>query len=445
MSKIRILLADDDHVFLKLTKALLSKEGYVVTCADNVETASELLHQEHFDIMMLDMCFPALHDGFGMLDRVHLSHPALPVLMISGSGNIPDAVLAIKNGATDFIEKPLDSSYLLLRLKRLSNSIQMSEQMRSLQLTAIGMKGNSKPMQTVYQDIIKASEYTCPVLITGETGVGKELAANAIHRLSRFSAVNMVTINCASIPKELFESELFGYERGAFTGAQNAHKGYFEFADGTSFFMDEISELPLEVQAKLLRVISEGEIQKVGGTISKINTRIISASNQDLYVLADEAKFRKDLLYRLNTIHIHIPPLRKHLEDIPVLAEYLISQFCSRSEITPIPITPQAISWLCEQPWPGNVRELKNTLERAVIFTKNDELSVVDFTTATANPITHQTQSYREIVQAFEKAFLEKAFQANHCSISKTANALKMDKSNLAKKISSLGINVISK
>ncbi len=435
-------MADDDHVFLKLTTALLSAEGYEIICADNVVTAGDLLRREHFDIMMLDMCFPALHDGFGMLDKVHLSYPTLPVLMISGSSNIPDAVLAIKNGAVDFIEKPLDSNYLFLRLKRLSDNIRITDQMHSLQLTAIGMKGNSASMQTVYQEIIKASEYSCPVLITGETGVGKELAAHAIHRLSKLNTQSMVTINCASIPKDLFESELFGYERGAFTGAQNPHKGYFEFADRTSFFLDEISELPLEVQAKLLRVVSEGEVQKVGGTISKINTRIISASNQDLFLAAAEGKFRKDLLYRLNTIHIQIPPLRSHLDDIPVLAEYLISQFCSRSEITPIPISADAISWLCEQPWPGNVRELKNTLERAVIFTKNDELGVVDFTTAKLDPTTLKSQSYREVVQAFEKAYLEKAIKANHCSISKTAKSLNMDKSNLAKKISSLGINI---
>lgn len=441
MNKIRVLLADDDLVFLRLTSSLLSNAGYEVTCVSGMEDCQRILKANQTDIMMLDMCFPALQDGFGILSEIREQYPDLPVLMISGSGHIPDAVAAIKNGAMDFIEKPLDTNHLLLKLKRLSDAISLSNQMQELRITAIGMRGNSAPMHKLFGEIVKASQYDCPVLISGETGVGKELAAHAVHRLSKYGSKSLTCINCASVPKELFEAELFGFERGAFTGADKAKKGYFEFANNNSFFMDEISQLPMEVQAKLLRVISEGEIQKLGGKISKINTRIISASNQNLEHLADTGGFRKDLLYRLNTMHIVIPPLRHRIEDIPMLADYFVSEFCSRNYIPPKSLTSAAKAWLCEQKWEGNVRELKNTAERGVINAKNDHIAVVDFTTD-KDPGFKQAKSssLRSVISSFEKAYIEHSLIENDYNVRKTAELLGMDKSNLFKKISSLGI-----
>lgn len=440
MDKITILLADDDSVFLKLTSEMLINHGYAVDIAEDAATVQRFLQLQQYDILMLDMCFPSLQDGFDLLDEVHAKHPNLPILMISASAHIPDAVLAIKKGAVDFVEKPLDINHMLLRLQRLGESVTLSHQMHNLQLAAIGMKGNSQAMHKVFAEIIMASQYTCPVFINGETGVGKELAANAIHRLSPFKAQNMVTINCASIPKELFEAELFGFEKGSFTGAMRTHRGYFEYAHGTSFFLDEISELPWEVQAKLLRVISEGEIQKVGGGVSKITTRLISATNQNLPALISQGKFREDLYYRLNTIQITIPPLRNRVEDIPGLAEYFLHQLCANGNIPPKSISPTAIAWLCEQPWPGNARELKNQIERVVIFTNHDTLSVADFTSSRRHNEPPVNPTFRETMRAFEKAYLEKVLKESCYNISQAARQLKLDKSNLCKKVSQLGI-----
>lgn len=441
MYKLRVLIADDDHVFCRLTADLIRNAGYEVQTASSVEDAQRVLASQSFDLMMQDMCFPALQDGFSMLEEVHESFPHMPVLMISGSGHIPDAVNAIKYGATDFIEKPIAKEHLLIRLSRLSENLKIKRDMREIQVSAIGMIGQSAPMQEVYDTIIQAAKFDTPVLISGETGVGKELAAAAIHRLSELNHKNMVSINCASIPRELFEAELFGYEKGAFTGAQATHAGYFEFAEGTSIFLDEIGELPIEVQAKLLRVISENEIQKLGGKIHKIRTRLISASNQNLLRMVDEGSFRGDLYYRISTINIHIPALRERKEDIIPLTNYFINGFCNRNQIPPKTLSANAAAWLLEQSFPGNVRELKNVVERAVVFGIKEELSVVDFTTKaqTDSEIGH---SYRDTVRAFEKQYLESVLSIHGGNLSQSALYLQLDKSNLSKKLSSLGITI---
>lgn len=446
MDRLKILLADDDQIFLKLTSRLLEEAGYRIECAACVDEAELALSKGKHDIMMLDMCYPALQDGFNLLGKVHEFYPALPVLMISGSENIPDAVLAIKNGALDFIEKPLDMSHLLIKLERIRKNLALNLELHDLQISAIGMKGKSKPMLDLFTEIMKAAKFDCPVLICGETGVGKELAAHAIHRLSRHGAKNLISLNCASVPKELFEAELFGYECGAFTGANKARQGYFEYADNNSIFLDEISQLPPEVQAKLLRVVSEGEIQKLGGKVIKINTRIISASNQNLEENAAQGLFRPDLLYRLNTINIFVPPLRNRIEDIPLLANYFMEMFCARNEIAPKPLTPAANAWLCEQSWPGNVRELKNTVERAVVFAMNDHLSVADFTSDRdddANQL--DTNSLKKAIQSFEKAYIENVLRVYKYNVRQCAYHLQIDKSNLFKKIASLGIELPKK
>lgn len=446
MNKIHLLLSDDDLIFCRLVKPILIRENYEVTIANNIGEARNALNSQKIDIMMLDMCFPALRDGFSLLDEVHTDHPEIVILMISGSGHIPDAVLAIKNGATDFIEKPIEPEHLILRLKTLSERILASRSILELEKTAIGMVGVSSAMDNVFDSIIKAARYESPVLITGETGVGKELAAHAIHRLSEHKAKSMVCINCASVPKELFEAELFGYEQGAFTGANKAHRGYFEYAHNNSFFLDEVSELPYTLQAKMLRVISAGEIQKVGGTIQQVKTRIISASNQDLAGLVAKGEFREDLLYRLNTLHIQIPPLRQRKDDIPALATVFVNDFCNRNNIPPKVISPAALGWLKEQEWKGNSRELKNTVERVVIFAKNESLDVVDFTTPADKSFLAEgcggSQSLRQAMRNYEKMYIEMHLKINNNNVSKTAQAIRTDKSNLFKKIRALGIIV---
>ncbi|MDP3113991.1 MAG: sigma-54 dependent transcriptional regulator [Candidatus Cloacimonadaceae bacterium] len=444
MNNIHVLLADDDLIFCRLVKPILLKENYEVTVANSTNEAHKILTDTKIDVIMLDMCFPSLRDGFALLDKVHSEYPEIVILMISGSGHIPDAVLAIKNGASDFIEKPIEPDHMILRLKTLSERILAARSIHQLEKAAIGMVGVSAAMNHVFESIIKAARYDCPVLITGETGVGKELAAHAIHRLSEHGARSMVCINCASVPKELFEAELFGYEKGAFTGAEKAHRGYFEFAHNNSFFLDEISELPFVLQAKMLRVISAGEIQKVGGTVQQVKTRIISATNQDIEALVAANEFREDLFYRLNTLHIHIPPLRNRKEDIPALATVFVNDFCNRNNISPKMISPTALGWLIEQEWKGNSRELKNILERVVIFTTNDSLDVVNFTTPPDKTFMDngcgESQSLRKAMLNFEKMYIEMYLKINDYNISKTAVAIKTDKSNLFKKIRALGI-----
>lgn len=444
--KARILLADDDKVFCNLVSRVLKRNEYEVTSVNSVEEAQKALQSSNYDIMMLDMCFPALSDGFGLLEEVRQQWPRMLVLMISGSGHIPDAVQAIKYGAADFIEKPPEPEHLLLRLNALHGHLLREKQLKQARVAAIGMVGVSREMNAVFDGIIQASRFDNPVLITGETGVGKELAARAIHRLSDYGDRNMLSINCASVPRELFEAELFGYAQGAFTGAVKEHKGFFEYAHNTSFFLDEVGELPLELQAKILRVISEGEMQKIGGDIRPVRTRIISASNRDLEQAVEQGTFRGDLFYRLNAIHIHIPPLRTRREDIPGLAQYFLNDFCSKQSITPKFLTPEAQSWLSQRKWKGNARELKHCVERAVIFTTSDYLDVVDFTTAETsvrkNYSGERHLSMAEMVKAYEKQLIEFYLKENNYNVSQTAKHLDTDRSNLFKKIKQLNIQL---
>ncbi|MDZ4121065.1 MAG: sigma-54 dependent transcriptional regulator [Candidatus Cloacimonadaceae bacterium] len=445
MNEFKIMIADDDTTFCLLACDLLRREGYEATAVHNSEQCLREISRREIHILMLDMCFPALKDGFDTLERVREDYPHITILMISGEGNIPDAVSAIKKGAADFIEKPIAPEHLLLRLKTVTTRMDMEDKIKHLSHTAIGMIGISKSMQKVFGDIIRAAQYDCPILITGETGVGKELATRAIHRLSKVHMNPLVIINCGAIPKELFESELFGHESGAFTGANKARKGYFEHARGGAVFLDEVSELPLEVQVKLLRVLSEGEIQKVGGKIEKINSRIYSASNHDLPSLIKKGLFRDDLYYRLNTINIHIPPLRERKEDILPLAHSFINQVCAENSIPPLTLSPQASMWLMEQEWKGNVRELKNCIYRGVVFANSDQITVASLQTDDCNyngqEIT-ESLPLRVALKKYEKSYIMNCLKAFDYSVPQTAKAICMDKSNLFKRIKSLGIEL---
>ncbi|PKN78397.1 MAG: response regulator [Candidatus Cloacimonetes bacterium HGW-Cloacimonetes-1] len=439
MNLTRILIADDDVYFCKLVSDLLTKEGYDTIVAYTPDECRTILQTSKVHILMLDMCYPVLSEGFELLEEVHEKYPGIVVLMISGEGNISDAVKAVKNGASDFIEKPISSEHLLLKIRGFRTRFELERKIVDLSRTAIGMIGDSPQLQKVYSDIIRAAQFDCPVLITGETGVGKELAAHAIHRLSKLRDKNIVNINCSAIPKDLFEAELFGYEQGAFTGAQTAHKGYFEFANNSTVFLDEISELPVEAQVKLLRVIAEGEIQKIGGRVQKVYIRLISATNTGLDAMITAGKFREDLYYRLSTIIIDIPPLRQRRDDIIPLATHFIIDFCNRNKLQPKSLTPQALAWLLEQEWKGNVRELRNVIERALVFSHNDHLTVADFMHDPS--YTQDTDlSLRNALQNFEKTYIENHLIANEMSVSRTAEVLNIDKSNLSKKLKALGI-----
>lgn len=443
MSPIKVLIADDDLTFCMLVKDLLNRKGYNAQSATSVESCRNLLDTGQFDVLMQDMCFPALEDGFEMLSIAKTEHPDTIVMMISGEGNIPDAVAAIKSGASDFIEKPIEPDHLLLRLQTVVARLEMQKKISALSKTAIGMIGVSKAMNKVFDDIIVAAKYDCPVLIYGETGVGKELAARAVHRLHSNSNKEMVVINCGAIPKELVESELFGYEKGAFTGAIKQKKGYFELAEGTAVFLDEISELPLEAQVKLLRLLSEKEIQKVGGKVQKVNTRILSATNKDLRAMIQRGNFRDDLFYRLDTLSIQIPPLRERREDILPLATHFISQFCSEISKAPLTLLPQAALWLTEQAWHGNVRELRNAIYRGVVHATGGNITIANLQNREFNPgfdATRVEGNLKDAMHSYEKAFIIAALKRNSYNVSLTARELDLDRSNLFKKIKALEI-----
>jgi len=443
---IKVLVADDDSTFCLLVCDLLKREGYDALSAQNVEQCYRTLKENDIQILMLDMCFPALQDGFGVLDTVRQEFPNIVVLMISGEGNIPDAVNAIKNGATDFIEKPIAPEHLLLRLHAVVTRFKMEAQIRELSHSAIGMISASSAMRKVYDDVIRASKYDCPVLVSGETGVGKELVARAIHRLSDCKNRELVVINCGAIPKELFESELFGHEAGAFTGANKAKKGYFEHAHGAAVFLDEVSELPLEVQVKLLRVLSEKEIQKVGGKVQKVEVRVFSATNRDLKQLVDEGLFREDLYYRLNTINIHVPPLRERKEDVLPLATHFINQVCAENSIAPLNIQAQAQNWLLEQDWRGNVRELKNVIYRGVVFAAGEQITVSSLQQKDITETDDDDDiSLRLALRRYERNYILETLKTNDFNVPITAKVLNMDKSNLFKRIKALGIDLRTK
>ena len=442
MDRLRLLLSDDDKVFSQLAGELLQQLGYDVFRALTVNDSVEILSRNKIDIMLLDMCFPALMDGFNLLESVRRKYTQMPVLMISGSGHIPDAVRAIKMGASDYIEKPIEPEYLATRVQNLAELIIKERKLRQLEQAAMGMVGCSSGILEVFDQIRTAAKYTQPVLVTGETGVGKELAARAVHLLGPRGSKDLVCVNCASVPKDLFEAELFGYEKGSFTGATRSSKGYFDFAKDTSLFLDEIAELPQTVQAKLLRVISEGEIQRIGGGVVPAGTRIISASNHDLEAEVKKGVFREDLFFRLNSVEIRIPPLRERVEDIPLLARHFVNQFCQRAERLPAEISPRAMAWLEDQLWEGNVRELKNCVERTLIFSEREVLEPDDFI---GQHKRKQADEYpagtlRASLTQHEKRIIEQQLKENGFNISQTARCLGMDKSNLSKRIRQLEI-----
>lgn len=444
MKKPVILIADDDQMFCALMLSVIASAGYEVITATGLNNCISILKQKRIDILFQDLCFPSLNDGFEALDYAHEYYPETTVIMISGEGHIPDAVRALKCGAADFIEKPIPAEHIMAKIMALENQLDLEERNMELSIKAIGMIGTSKVMQSVYENIIRASQFDTPVLITGETGVGKELVAGAIHKLSKVSDKNLITVNCGAIPNELMEAELFGYEQGAFTHAIKARKGYFEYADGSSIFLNEIGELPYHVQAKLLRVLSEGEVQKIGGKKLKIKTRAICDTNRDIQQCIQDKQFREDLYFRISTMVIHVPPLRDRVEDIPALANYFLNNFSTANNLIPKPISPQAMLWLSQQHWKGNVRELKSTIERGVIISKNDHITVADL-----HPDNEQAHIHNDTVnsitfhhaqQEFEKAFIINALSQHNGNITQTAKAIEFDKSNLIKKMKKYGI-----
>jgi DNA-binding NtrC family response regulator len=382
-----VLIVDDEKNIRRTVRMVLEGEGFAVEEAASGEEALARLPDVGADVMLLDVQLPGI-SGLDTIERVanmktwKAGDPPPTVIMISGHATLADAVRAVKAGAYDLIEKPLDRERLIVALRNALERRTMAREvagLRALTGERSEMVGHSAPMAALHAQIAKVAPTRTRVLITGESGTGKELIARALHENSSRHGGPFIKINCAAIPKTLMESELFGYEKGAFTGAVGAKPGRFELAHGGTLFLDEIGEIPIEMQVKLLRVLQESEFERVGGIKTiKVDVRLVTATNRDLLQEIAAGAFREDLFYRLNVVPIHIPPLRDRREDIPLLTDHFIAKFNERLRKQIEGISPDATERLVAHPWPGNIRELENLMERTVLFCEGPQIGVAD-------------------------------------------------------------------
>ena len=378
-----VLIADDEINIRRVLEAILRRDGYdVVTAANGDEALTGM--RRGVNTVITDLKMPGL-DGMGLLKRLSAEYPDVPVIMITAHGSVESAVEAVKLGAFDYVEKPFDQEQIrqivakAMRTHMLSRRDARPEESASASRGRFRLVGESAAIRQVYQVVEKVANTPSTVLITGESGTGKELVARALHDNSSRRAGPFIKINCAAIPKTLMESELFGYEKGAFTGAVGSKPGRFELAHGGSLFLDEIGEIPVEMQVKLLRVLQESEFERVGGIKTiKVDVRLITATNRDLAAEITTGGFRDDLYYRLNVVPIHLPPLRERREDIPLLVDHFIARFNERLKKKIAGAAPEALERLVSHQWPGNIRELENVIERTILFCDDAHINLAD-------------------------------------------------------------------
>ena len=453
----RVLVVDDEKNIRDSLKWLIKSKGHQVELCASGEKAEVMVANTNFDLMLLDVRLPG-KDGLQVLEKVVHLQPDLKVIMISAHADLSTAVRATRLGAYDFFEKPLNAEKIIVELRKLHDHGRMEKKVSELKELVdleYRMVGNSKAMQELRDIIDRAAPSEGRILIFGENGTGKELVAREIHEKSTRSTQSFVKLNCAAIPKELIESELFGYERGAFTGATSRKIGVFEEAEGGSLLLDEIGDMALETQAKLLRVLQENEFVRVGGTIPhKFNVRIISATNKDLAEAISLGQFREDLYYRLNVLPVYVPPLRERSEDIPALVKHFLHAYCKKNGKKTKVLTPDAISPLMSYHWPGNIRELRNLMERLAIMTEGEEIGIQDVAGVMpgldansfqpTDPLLHHDDqkglSLRERVETFEKQLLLREFENVSGNVSRLAANLKTDRANLHRKLKKYGI-----
>ena len=445
-----ILIVDDEKNIRKSLRSLLEDESYRVTEAGNGQEALLLFKKSRPDAIILDIWMPGM-DGLEVLKNLREEDPSVSVIMISGHGNVETAVKATKLGAYDFIEKPLSVEKILVILKNLFSVRQLTEE--NLRLRAVVTEkfsmviGSSKMKHLQTQIDVAAPSYSW-VLITGENGTGKELVARQIHEKSDRHDKSFMEINCAAIPDELIESELFGHERGAFTGALSSKKGKFELAHGGTLFLDEVGDMSLKAQAKILRALQEGTFTRVGGSvILEVDCRVIGATNKDLSKEIEAGCFREDLFYRLNVIPLHVPPLRERKEDIRVLANFFLSKMAEESGKRPKTITVDAIKILENYEWPGNVRELKNIVERLFIMTPSEVIEVEHIPPSiTQSEVLSSSEleegDFKKSRMQFERAYIERKLREFDGNVSKTAKSIGMERSHLHRKMRILDIEV---
>jgi two-component system nitrogen regulation response regulator NtrX len=439
-----VLIVDDEGSIRESLSEIFKDEGYYVLTSSSGEEAIETVKEQSPDLIFLDIWLSGI-DGIQTLEEIKGLKPDLPIIMISGHGNIELAVKATRIGAYDFLEKPLSLERVLLAAKRALEKQALETEYKALKqdLTKrFRLIGSSQKMTVLKEQIDMAAQSNSRVLIMGESGSGKELVARFLHENSKRVGKPFIEVNCAAIPQELIESELFGHEKGSFTGAFERKKGKFELADEGTLFLDEVGDMSLSAQSKVLRVIETQEFQRVGGSRNiKVDVRIIVATNKDLREEMKKGNFREDLLYRLDVIPIIVPPLRERKDDIPSLVEYFLEYFASEYGQKLKKITPEAIKMLETHDWPGNIRELRNVIERLVIMTPPDTINARNL--VVVEPTKEDYFAFttlREARDAFEKTFIAKKLEENNWNISKTAEILQIERSNLHKKIKAYNI-----
>ncbi len=443
----KIFVVDDDKNIRKSLKEILEDENYEVQVFPSGKACLKQLEKEKPSLILLDVWLQN-EDGIEVLKEIKKNDPFLPVIMISGHATIEIAVQATKIGAYDFLEKPLSIQSVL---EKIENCLQnkTSELNKDIQLEYDELIGESEQIYKVKQAISQAAKTNARVFIYGENGTGKELVARMIYKNSNRKNKPFIDINCAAIPEELIESELFGHEKGAFTGANERRIGKFELANGGTLFLDEICDMSLTTQAKVLRVIEEQNITRVGGSEKiHIDVRIIAATNVDPLQAIKDGKFREDLYYRLNVIPIIMPPLRERISDIPILLNYFLKKTIETNQLKPKIFTNPAIELLCQYSWPGNVRELKNIVERLVILTDKEEIGIKEVRESLFTVISDTDKDdlanldLKSARREFEKNYIIKALKQFDGNISKTANFLGMERTHLHKKIKNLNIKI---
>ena len=459
-----LLIVDDELNIRRVLVAMLKREGYETTAAADGEQALAVLHRSPVDVVITDLIMPKL-GGLELLKRVGTEFPDVPVIMITAHGTVDTAVEAMKAGAFDYITKPFEQDELKKVIVKATRARDLERQHLH---PAAGdgerppLVGQSAAMRAVYEVISKVADSPSTVLITGESGTGKELVALALHRGSSRRDQPLIKVNCAAIPKDLVESELFGYEKGAFTGAVGSKPGRFELADGGTLFLDEIGEIPVEMQVKLLRALQESEFEHVGGIKTiRVDVRLIAATNRDLKSLIAEGRFREDLFYRLNVVPIALPPLRERKEDIPPLTQHFVEKYDRRLGKKVERLDPDALEILLGYSWPGNIRELENLMERSVLFADGPVISASQLpeslrekTTGAPMPIAAvgpigaiaapSGASMKEIVRQaqaeLERELISRALEETDGNVTRAAKRLQISRKSLQVKMKELGL-----
>jgi len=436
----------------RVLEAMLRREGYeVITAANGAEALTGMKSDVH--TVITDLKMPVL-DGMALLKKLSTEYPDVPVVMITAHGSVENAVEAVKLGAFDYLEKPFEQEQIRQVVAKAINTYSLARQNARPEEPSVRgrfrLVGQSPAIRQIYAVVEKVAHTPSTVLITGESGTGKELIARALHENSSRHAGPFIKINCAAIPKTLMESELFGYEKGAFTGAVGAKPGRFELAHGGTLFLDEIGEIPVEMQVKLLRVLQESEFERVGGIRTiKVDVRLVTATNRDLLQDISAGSFREDLYYRLNVVPIHIPPLRERREDIPLLLEHFLAKFNDRLKKQIDSVSAEAIARMVSYHWPGNIRELENMMERTMLFCDRPEIGVSDLPPEigglpAAAAVSPAGASLKEAVRAeterVERELIQKALDETGGNVTQAARKLKISRKSLQTKMKELGL-----